>query len=223
MNKREEWQNFEMFVHRRHLARFLVRYELFRRILDAKGTIVECGVHYGGGVMAWAKLSSIFEPYALHRRIVGFDTFEGFPGVTDKDKEKENPNVRKGAFRIEGNAYEELLSAIEEYDDQRYLNMYKKVELVKGDATETIPKYLEENEHLVVALLFMDFDLYEPTRIALETLLPRVPKGGIVAFDEINNPGWPGETTALVEHVANLNKIGLRKFHFDTNIAYITI
>ena len=77
MNETVKWQNFEMQVHRRHLARFIVRYELFKKILDVKGSIVECGVHYGGGVLAWAKLSSIFEPYALNRKIIGFDTFEG--------------------------------------------------------------------------------------------------------------------------------------------------
>ena len=87
----------------------------------------------------------------------------------------------------------------------------------------TIPDFVNENNHLIVALLFLDFDLYEPTKVALETLLPRVPKGGIVAFDEINNPGWPGETMALVEQIATLNKIEIRKFHFDANIAYITI
>lgn len=101
--------------------------------------------------------------------------------------------------------------------------MFEKVELVKGNALQTIPKYLEENQHLIIALLFMDFDLHEPTKVALETLLPRVPKGGIVAFDEINNPGWPGETLALIEEFTTFNKLEIRKYHFDTNIAYIKI
>lgn len=223
MNEALKWQNFEMYVHRRYLARFIVRCELFKKILDVKGSIVECGVHHGGGVLAWAKLSSIFEPYALNRKIIGFDTFEGFPKLDKKDKGKENPNYKKGAFRLEKNAYHEIVSSIEKYNDERYLNMFAKVELVKGDATQTIPKYLEENQHLIISLLFMDFDLYEPTKVALETLLPRVPKGGIVAFDEINNPGWPGETLALIEEFTTFNKLEIQKFHFDTNIAYMKI
>ena len=45
-----------------------------------------------------------------------------------------------------------------------------------------------------MSLLFIDCDLYEPTRAALRAFLPRMPKGAIVAFDELDNPIWPGET-----------------------------
>jgi|TARA_Y100000310_G_scaffold338835_1_gene429629 hypothetical protein len=224
MNIDEKFKNFELFVHRRYLARFIVRYELFKKIMNIEGSIIECGVWNGGGVLAWGKLSEIFEPYAIKRKIIGFDTFEGFPHVNDKDKGKNlNPNVKKGAFKPENSTYDEILSSIEIFNNERYLNQFNKIELVKGDALRTIPDFVNENNHLIVALLFLDFDLYEPTKVALETLLPRVPKGGIVAFDEINNPGWPGETMALVEQIATLNKIEIRKFHFDANIAYITI
>jgi len=223
MNENVKWQNFEMYVHRRHLARFIVRYELFKQILDIKGSIIECGVHNGGGVLAWAKLSSTFEPYALNRKIIGFDTFEGFPDLSKKDKGSENPNCKIGAFKLEESTNKEILSSIEKYNDERYLNKFEKIELIKGDAIQTIPKYLEKNKHLIVALLFLDFDIYDPTKVALKTLLPRIPKGGIIAFDEINNPGWPGETLALIEEFTTFNKLEIRKFHFDTNIAYIKI
>lgn len=49
--------------------------------LNIKGSIIECGVHQAGGVFTWAKLSSIYEPYNYHRKIIGFDTFKGFPSV----------------------------------------------------------------------------------------------------------------------------------------------
>lgn len=41
--------NFEKFVPRQSLARFIARYELFKMIKNTKGSIIECGVHYGGG------------------------------------------------------------------------------------------------------------------------------------------------------------------------------
>ena len=81
----DKLNNFEKYVRRQALARFLARYELFKLTKNVKGSIVECGVHYGGGLMAWAKLSSILEPYAIHRKVIGFDTFEGFPNVSDED------------------------------------------------------------------------------------------------------------------------------------------
>ena len=71
--------------------------------------------------------------------------------------------------------------------------------------------------------MFLDFDLYEPTKVALKNFLPRIPKGGIIAFDEINNSAWPGETIALIEEFGGLNKLNIQKFPFDPNIAYIVL
>ena len=42
-------QNFAKYVRRQSLARFLVYYELFKLQQNVKGSIVECGVHHGGG------------------------------------------------------------------------------------------------------------------------------------------------------------------------------
>jgi len=70
-------------------------------------------------------------------------------------------------------AYEDLKRSIALFDQNRFLNHISKVELVKGDVRETIPSYLNENPHTVVSLLYMDFDVYEPTKIALEYFLPR--------------------------------------------------
>jgi len=48
-------------------------------------------------------------------------------------------------------------------------------------------------------LLYFDVDIYEPTKIGLKFLLPRVPVGGIVAFDDFGHDGFPGETLALFQ------------------------
>ena len=103
------------------------------------------------------------------------------------------------------------------------MNQFPKIELVKGDATQTIPEYVENNKHLIISLLFLDFDIYEPTKVALDHFLPRVPKGGIIAFDEINNQSWPGETVALLEETNGLNNFTVNKFSFDPNIAYVQL
>ncbi|TZE82183.1 TylF/MycF/NovP-related O-methyltransferase [Calorimonas adulescens] len=216
--------NFEKYVRRQALSRFLARYELFKLIRNVKGSIIECGVHHGGGLMAWAKLSAALEPYAIHRKVIGFDTFEGFPSMSSKDRGLyENENLKEKGFSASYNVYEELLEIIKEYDENRFLNQFSKIELIKGNATKTIPEYVVNNKHLIVALLFLDFDLYEPTKVALDILLPRIPKGGIIAFDEINNQYWPGETIALLEKFVSLNKLEIKKFDFDPNIAYIQL
>ena len=219
--------NFEKYVPVRDLARFIARYELFKRIKDVKGSIIECGVHRGGGVMGWAKMSSALEPYSLNRKIIGFDTFSGFSAVNEEDLIKTgkdvNEELKEGGWSAEEGIYAEMQDCIAEYDSGRLFGNRAKVELVKGDAVKTIPEYLEKNQHLLVSLLFMDFDMYEPTKVALEHFMPRMPKGGILVFDQINNPVWPGETVALLEHFGGINHLEIRKFDFECHIAYVVI
>jgi hypothetical protein len=69
--------------------------------------------------------------------------------------------------------------------------------VVNGDVRETLPRYLEDNPHTLIALAYFDLDLYEPTRTALEQIQPYLTKGSIVAFDELAHAKWPGETSAL--------------------------
>jgi len=71
----------------------------------------------------------------------------------------------------------------------------------------------------VVSILFLDFDLYEPTKVAIENFYPRIPKGGVIAFDELDNPIWPGETLALLESIG-LGSLELQRVEFDPYIAY---
>jgi len=181
---------------------------------------VECGVHHGGGLMAWAKLSATLEPYNYHRRIIGFDTFSGFPEVSEIDLR--NKNTKEGMFSEEYDVYSELSEVIKEFDENRFINQIPKVELVRGDACITIPKYIEDNPHLIISLLFLDFDIYKPTAVALENFLPRMPKGSVIAFDEINNVDWPGETLAMLEKL-DLNLKKLECFEFEPNISFIQL
>ena len=75
---------------------------------------------------------------------------------------------------------------------------------------------------MVVSLLFMDFDLYKPTIIALENFVPRMPKGAIIAFDELDNPLWPGETKAMFEYLDQYN-LNIKRLPFDPYIGYSII
>jgi hypothetical protein len=206
------------WARRQDITSFLARYEIFKRALRVKGSIVECGVFRGGGVMTWAKLSAVLEPNNLTRRIYGFDTFEGFRSVSDKDQTR-NGGAEEGEFDVL-TAHSELQELIRAYDMDRFLGHVDKVHLIKGDAVETVPIFLEENPHLLVSLLFLDFDLYEPTKVALEHFLPRMPRGAIVAFDELDNPSWPGETLAMLDSVGSFR---LERLEFDPYKAYAVL
>ncbi len=212
-------ENFPKYIRRQKVTRFLVLYELFKKILPLKGSIIECGVHRGFGLMTWANLSAVLEPNNLTRRIYGFDTFSGFPSIGKEDKNRQG-FIKKGA--LAANSEKELKNLIKLYDENRFLGHADKVHLIKGDALETIPEFMKNNKHLVVSLLFMDFDLFEPTKIALENFYPRMPKGSIVAFDELDNPLWPGETLALLKTIG-INKLKIERFDFDPYIGYAVL
>ncbi|SRR5712692_6301903 len=212
-------ENFPKYVRRQPLKRFLAMYEIFKLVLPVKGSIVECGVFRGFSVMAWAKLSTILEPENLTRRIYGFDSFGGFPSVSEADRAGAGIAV-PGDFHT--SSYDELMELIHVYDQDRFLGHIPKVQLVQGDAAKTIPEFIQENGHLVVSLLFLDFDLYEPTKVALEQIVPRMPKGAVLAFDELDNPIWPGETKALLD-VLPMNRLKIQRLEWDPYIGYAVL
>lgn len=214
----DKLQTFSRFVPRQAIATFLARQELFNLAKNVHGHIVECGVFRGAGLFSWAQLSSIYEPYNHTRRIVGFDSFTGFPSLSQLDGDASDlPYKHVGGLTV--NAREEIEKSIQEYDKNRFISQIPRIELVEGDASKTIPAYSENNKHLVVALLYLDFDLYEPTKIAIETLWPRMPKGAILAFDELNQKQWPGETSAVMDTVG-IGSLEVRRFDFNPQISY---
>ena len=216
----KKMENFPKYVRRQNLTRFLVLYEIFKKIVDVKGSIIECGVHQGFGILTWAKLSAIIEPVNLTRRIYGFDTFGGFPDLDAKDRSAASEHVRAGD--LAANSHDEIMELAAVHDSTRFIGHIPKVKLVKGDAAKTIPEFIATHPHLLVSLLFLDFDLYEGTKVALEQFVPRMPKGAIIAFDELDNPLWPGETVAMAEFCER-SKLRLQRLPFDPYIAYAVI
>lgn len=212
---------FPKYASRQSIAKFLTKYEIFKQILHVNGSIVEGGVLHGGGTLGWAKLSSILEPTNHTRKIIGFDTFGGFPSVDDKDLAG-NDGTLTEVGALHGSTRASVDEAIRVYDLNRPLNHIPKLELVEGDIAITAPEYLKENPHLVVSLLYLDVDLYEPTKVLLETFVPRMPKGAIIVFDELNAKMFPGETVA-VDEVLGLRNLNIRRFPFDSYVSYAVI
>ncbi len=213
-------QAFPLFVRRQDMAYLFAKYEIFKQIVHVNGSIVECGVFVGGGTMTWLHCSSILEPYNHTRKIIGFDTFTGFPQIDESDKKTgTSEHLHEGGLNVSNSMQHELTNVIAVHDRNRPLSHVSKVELIKGDACETIPQYVEDNPHLLISLLYLDFDIYKPTKAALQTLYNRVVKGGIIAFDELNCKSYPGETVAMIEEL-DLTKVELKRFPFVTHLSY---
>ncbi|HSA06023.1 MAG TPA: TylF/MycF/NovP-related O-methyltransferase [Candidatus Gastranaerophilales bacterium] len=217
----EKIEAFGKYASRQSIGKFLTKYEIFKQILNVNGSIIECGVLHGAGLLTWAKLSSLFEPANHPRKVIGFDTFEGFPSVNIKDKATGTFNdLNKGG--LQGSSYDDVQKAVRIYDMNRPISHIPKVELVKGDLCKTSEEYIEQNPHLVVSLLYLDVDLYEPTKKALEVFVPRMPKGAIIVFDELNAKIFPGETQAVNE-VLGLKNLEIKRFSFDSYVSYAVL
>lgn len=200
-----------LFASRQVLSRLLMLNGMYQKIVNLHGIICEFGVQWGNTLALFESFRGMYEPYNYLRKIVGFDTFEGFARLHEKDGNSRI--LKKGAYSTTKN-YDEYLSKILEYhESESPISHVKKFELVKGDATITIKQYLKDNPETIIALAYFDLDLYEPTKACLEAILPHLTKGAVIGFDELNFPPFPGETLAFNE-VLGINKF---EIHRDIN------
>ena len=98
----------------------------------------------------------------------------------------------------------------------------KKYQLIKGDATIEIGKFLKDNPETIIALAYFDLDIYEPTKICLEAIKEYLTKGSVIGFDELNLHDFPGETVALKE-VFGLDRYRITRSPYSSNQSYIVI
>ena len=224
----EMFRAFPVFTPRYTLARFLAHYELFKQIVEVPGAIVDIGVYRGASAFTWAKLCEIFCPTDVRKRVYGFDTFEGFPALAPQDgSTNAEQDVRVGGYAGGATIYDELIAARAAMNHDRHLSHLERLEFVKGDLTCSVPQFVSnEGMGLRVALLNLDADLYEPTRVALEHFVPLMSRGGIIVLDEYAVTTFPGESQAVDEYFTHHfgRRPTVRKFPWHSNpSAYIIV
>jgi hypothetical protein len=212
--------NLGLYLDSKSLSRILFMDFLYRQVVDVQGIVVEFGTRWGQNLALFAALRGIYEPFNRHRKIVGFDTFAGFPTITTEDGTSEM--MKKGQLSV-GEDYEKYLGEVLSiHESLNPLSHIPKFELRKGDATVQLPAYLEGAPQTMIALAYFDFDLYAPTKKCLELVRPRLTKGSVVGFDELNDPDSPGETVALME-VFGLNSVRVKRFPFASRVSYFVL
>lgn len=212
--------NLGLFLNSKNLARILFMNHLYQQIVDVPGIVAEFGVRWGQNLALFAALRGIYDTFNRHRKIVGFDTFEGFPDVSENDGHSDM--IRRGNLAVtEGYAaYLEDIMQFQEKDNP--LSHIRKFELRAGDASIEIETYLTEHPETIIALAYFDFDLYEPTLRCLQAIRPHLVKGSVLGFDELNDPDSPGETLALKE-VFGLNNLKLRRYRYASRVSYFIV
>lgn len=212
--------NLGLFLKRQDLSRVLLIAELYKKIVNVHGSLLEFGVRWGQNLALWTSLRGIYEPYNYNRKIVGFDTFSGFTEPNERDGD--NDAARAGSYGVTS-GYEEYLDRILAYhESESPISHIKKYELVVGDASLTLPEYLERCPETIVALAYFDFDLYEPTYNCLQLISDRLVKGSVVAFDELNCQYFPGETIA-VQEALGLRNCRLQRLNYGVHQAFMVV
>lgn len=218
--EKELLANLGLFLNRQTLARIIFMHELYQKIISVHGIIIEFGVRWGQNLALFESFRGMYEPYNYTRKIVGFDTFEGFASLSQEDGTADI--IKAHAYSVT-DGYEHYLTHVLEYHEQESpIAHIRKFELVKGDAGFTIKKYLEDNPETIIALAYFDFDIFEPTAKCLELIRGHLTKGSIIGFDELNCHHFPGETLAL-KKVLGLDRYRIMRSPANPLPSYIVV
>lgn len=212
--------NLGLFLNSKNLARILYMDMLYKKIVNVHGSVIEFGTRWGQNASLFTALRGIYEPFNRHRRVIACDTFTGFPGVTAQDGTSDS--MRKGNLAVSSGYASYLEQVLENHERDNPAGHIRKFDIVDGDTTIELPKYLDHHPETIIALAYFDFDLYEPTKVVLELIKDRLVKGSVVAFDELNDPDSPGETVAVAE-VLGLNNVRLQRSPFTSRTSYFVM
>jgi hypothetical protein len=212
--------NLGLFLSRQALSRIMFMHELYKKIIPVHGIIVEFGVRWGQNLALFSAFRGMYEPYNYTRKIVGFDTFSGFPKVSEKDGHSDV--MKEGAYSVTAN-YEKYLEEVLDYHEKESpIPHIRKYEVVRGDATVEIERYLERHPETIIALAYFDFDLYLPTKKCLGAIQGHLTRGSVIGFDELNCHEFPGETISVKE-VLGLDRYPIRRDPSNPTASYIVI
>lgn len=212
--------NLGLFLTSKTLSRILFLNHIYQKIIDTQGIIIDFGTRWGQNASVFASLRGIYEPYNKKRKIVAFDTFKGFPHISEHDGNSDLMKVGTDSVTDNYPEYLDRILKLQESGDP--LSHIKRYQIAEGDAIKALEEYLRKNPETIVSLAYFDFDLYEPTKECLQMIKPYLSKGSVLGFDELNDHDSPGETRALRE-VFRLNEIKIERYRYTSRTSYFVI
>ena len=163
--------------------KMMKKVELYLKVKDLPGDILEFGVFKGAGMALFLNLKMMYEPNSL-MKVIGFDYFNS--DILTNTLDGLNKTMMTTVLNRVSN--EELL--IENV--QKRLSNFNQdnYKLIEGDGVSTSNKYNIENPGSRIKLLYMDIDIGEPTYKIIKTLWNKVVLNGIIIFDEYAYHKW---------------------------------
>lgn len=213
--------NLGLYTRSSLLVKYLVLYELYRKLLSVPGVIMEFGTWWGQNLVLLENLRAILEPFNKQRKIIGFDTFSGYPSPSGWDGAGEF--WKEGSYSTSAGYQEYLEDLIRTHEGINVLGHVTGVhELVEGDVRRTVPGYLQSHPETIVAFAYFDLGLYEPTLETLKAIKAHLVPGSIILFDELTWPEAPGEAIAFRE-IFKPSEYSIEKVMLYPSKAVITI
>ena len=202
--------NFYLSCDITRISKILAQYELYKMVNELPGAIVECGVFKGASLSRFAMFRDLFgNPYS--KKIIAFDIFGKFPETKFEDDKRFREKFVKESGE-ESISKEQMMEVLKNKCIERH------VELIEGDITQTVPKYLKQHPELKISILNLDTDIFEHAVTILEEFFPRIVKGGILILDDYGT--FPGETKAVEEFFKDKNVL-IKKLPFCMTPSYI--
>jgi hypothetical protein len=212
-NKAFDYENgFYLTSEPKRLQKLLNHYELYQKIKNLPGEIIELGVFKGASLIRFASFRDSLET-TCSRKIIGFDAFGNFP-IPQQQAKTDHAFIEKftqvAGSGISKSELEELL----------HYKGFRNIELIAGDIMETLPEYLKQQPQLRIALLHIDVDVFAPSKLALDSLYPHMVRGGLIVVDDYGTV--EGETLAVDEFIHKHN-LKLQKLPLSNIPAYIEV
>ena len=193
------------------ISKLIYHYEIYKKIQDIPGDIVECGVFKGVSLTRFLTYRSILENN-FSRKIIGFDAFGKFP----KQKQKSDKNFIKKWESLAGDGISKS-----ELNNILLNKKFENYELIEGDVFKTIPSFLKNNNTKKIALLHLDMDVYKPTKFVINKLFNKMSKNGIILIDDYSET--VGATKAIDEFLKIKKSLKIKKLSYYKLPAYILI
>jgi hypothetical protein len=151
---------------------------------DITGDFVECGIGAGSQI---AMFGLALERFQVHRTVWAFDSYEGIPLASEEDEQQ--PGI--GDFNHDTGDKQALLvssgitvHSLENVQSNlsRWGIDFSNWKFVKGWFQHTLPEVSQDIEN--IAILRLDGDLYESTKVCLEFLFNKLVSGGVLIVDD---------------------------------------
>lgn len=172
----------------------LAQFALDRSHQGPLGPIVECGVWRGASA---AVIGHAFKHQQTAMYL--FDSFEGMPAPTAQDMTQGDLSV---PGRVAGDGGSFGKGSLADTSIAHVAKVVERAELKHVHAFKGMiksPQDLKEAPEFI-AFLHVDLDFYEPYKVALDTLYPRVLPGGAIVFDDYGH--FIGAKRAIDEFVS---------------------